>query len=422
MKRSADEAATPRDDASEPSDLQDLKERLAFIGSRGWQESKATALVVWVQLQRTWSFLSGWWRLRSVEQKYLAAQVALGEQLDAASLGDASLRARLTDLRERRQSFVAAKESTRALDTEIRGLCVRLAEPFLEAVQAPAVVEQPHRRALGLRMEIADRRAQQGERRTSLVPEDSATQTRTAIGIGVLVLLVGLLFSAFSGSESVNELLLPPSIDLESLQPLASFPAATPADEAVTTVGDKQVEDREFELPADAILPARRVKVTFVNGRPEGEVRSVDVQGRVISVETYRNGLLNGTRQRFYPGGEKFSELRFVDGVAQGKDTIWFPDGMLAARTDIVDGSPHGESTIYFENGRKCVSTTYVQGQPHGQRSHYRPDEVCFAIVDWREGEPVAQKFLEIETTADDVAAIEKRGEFSTRLVDYWSE
>ena len=36
--------------------------------------------------------------------------------------------------------------------------------------------------------------------------------------------------------------------------------------------------------------------------------------------------------------------------------------------------------------------------------------------------QPVSQQFLPIEVTAADVAAIEKRGEFSTRLVDHWNE
>jgi len=112
--------------------------------------------------------------------------------------------------------------------------------------------------------------------------------------------------------------------------------------------------------------------------------------------------------------------LRFDKGVAQGAEVVYFPGGTIAARTEIVEGMPQGSSDIYFENGFKCVRTTYVSGRPDGQRSHFRPDGVCFAIVTWNDGRPVAQEFLQIEVTAPDVAAIEKRGEFSTRLVDHW--
>jgi hypothetical protein len=213
--------------------------------------------------------------------------------------------------------------------------------------------------------------------------------------------------------------LLPPRIDLESLQPAASFPM--PGASGKDTAGEQQVETREFDLDADELLPARHVTVTFINGLAEGEVRCVDGEGRLISSEQYLRGRLDGPRQRFYPDGRQlFSELRFADGVAQGKERIWFPDGTPASSTEIVDGIPHGDAVINFENGRKCVVTHYVQGRPQGQRYHYRPDETCFAIVEWEDGKPVSEKFLQIEVTADDEAAIRQRGAFSTRLVDHW--
>jgi hypothetical protein len=419
MTTPSENPAAQREEASEPSDLQDFRERLAFIGRQVWTESKTTLRAAWEQAQRVISYVRAWWTSLRLERKFLAAEIALGERLEGVGRGDAGLRGRLADLHERRQSFVAARESTRSIDAERRGLHVRLAEPFLEAVQSPPDVEAQHRRALALRMEIAELRAQQTARRDGLFPADSATRIRTAAGLGVCAILLSMLFSLFFGSENVSALLLPPAIDLENLQPLASFPVPGAPPEGTAT---GSVEKKTFEVDADAILPVRTVSVTFINGRPDGEARSVDAQGRVICIEQFRNGVLNGTRERFYPGGEKFSELRFVDGVAQGTELVWFANGMVAARTTVVDGVPQGAALIYFENGRKCVSTTYVQGRPHGQRSHYRPDEVCFAIVDWQEGAPVSQQFLDVEVSAEDVEAIERRGGFSTRLVEHWEE
>ena len=419
MTAPTDNAAAPRGEASDPSDLQDYRERLAFSSRHAWNESKITLLAAWGQARRISGYVRAWWTSLRLERKFLSAQIALGERLESAGLGDADMRSRLADLKERRQSFVAARESTRAIDAEVRGLHVRLAEPFLEAVQSPPDVEQQHRRALALRMEIADRRTQQTERRKGLFPTDSATRIRTAAGLGVCAILLSMFLSLFFGSENVSELLLPEAIDLENLQPLASFPVpAVPAE----GVPPGSVEKKTFEVDADAILPARKVAVTFINGRPDGEARSVDAQGRVICVEQFRNGVLNGTRERFYPGGEKFSELRFIDGVAQGDEVVWFQNGLVAARTTVVDGTPQGSAVINFENGRKCVATNYVEGRPQGQRAHYRPDGVLFAIVGWQNGGPVSQEFLDVDVSAEDVAAIEQRGEFSMRLVDHWTE
>lgn len=404
--------------ASEPTDLSDLRERLAFIGRVAWRETTSTALAVWAQLQRFIAYVRAGWTARRVERDCLASQIALGERIAAAQLGDAGLRARLAELRERRQSFVAAKASTRTIDAELRGLHVLLAEPFLESVQAPAAVEPEHRRALALRMEIADRRARQTVRRQSLFPDDTGTRVRTAVGLGVCLMLVSMLVSSFDGDAAADGLLLPPTVDLENLQPLASFPA--PTTQSASADGNVEIETRTFNVAADAFLPARNVTVTFMNGKADGEARSVDKDGRVVCIEHYRHGVMHGLRERFYPDGSRFSELRFDNGVAQGTELVYFPNGNLASRTEIVDGVPHGTSEIKFENGFKCVSTMYAGGLPHGQRSHFRPDGVCFAIATWSEGKLVSQEFLQIEVTAADVAAIAERGEFSTRLVDHW--
>jgi antitoxin component YwqK of YwqJK toxin-antitoxin module len=149
-------------------------------------------------------------------------------------------------------------------------------------------------------------------------------------------------------------------------------------------------------------------------------VRSVSADGRVISIEHYHAGVLHGVRQRFYPNGAKFSELDFNRGVSQGTELVYFANGMLASRTDVVDGLPQGTSDVYFENGFKCISSPYVAGRLHGQRWHFRPDGGCFALVTWSEGRLVSQQFLQVEVTAEDVAAVEHRGEFSPRLVEHW--
>lgn len=408
------------DERSDPADLADLRDRFLFLGRVAWRETKLTAIATWSQLHRLFAYVRANWKTHRLERKRLAATAALGERLDACQLGDSKLRARLADLQERRQSFVAAKESTRAIDAECRGLHVRLAEPFLEAVEAPIGAEREHRQALALQVEVADRLDRQTERRTNLFPFDLSARIRVAVGLGLCALLVLLILSGFRGERGVGGLLLPPQVDLESLQPLASFPMPSSTELNDSADGD-QIETREFELAADAILPARTVKATFINGLPEGEVRSVDAEGRLISIERFRRGRLNGPRQRFYPDGQQlFSELRFMDGVASGKERIWFADGSKASDTDIVDGLPHGESLIYFQNGRKCVRATYVNGQLHGQRLHYRPDDTCFAIINWRDGAAVEQQFLQIEVTESDEEAIRERGGFSTRLIDHW--
>lgn len=399
------------EDESGLMDLADLRERLAFIARRGWQETRQTVLVTLAQAQRLVAYARGLWTAWRLERKYLAAKAVLGERLAAENLGDPDLQSRVAELFERRKSLLAAKASTRSLDAERRGLYVRLAEPFLESVEAPPPVAQEHRQALALRMEIADQTARQAERRAQLFPHDSATAARVAAGFGIAAVLVCLLLVAVFGGTDPSDVLVPPSLEMAGLQPASAL--EWPAD------GASAAETRQVDLDADAYFPRRTATVPLVNGKPEGEVRFVDSQGRVVCLEYYRHGVLNGTRKSYYPSGQKFNELHFVDGVAQGSDTTWFENGTLAAVTDVVDGRPHGRSVMYFPNGRKCTETMYVLGKPHGQRYHYRPDGVCFAIVEWKDGAQHNPQFL-LETTAADRRAIEERAAFSLRLKDYW--
>ena len=77
---------------------------------------------------------------------------AAGLQQTAA--GDDSLRAQLAQVDERIRSVQAAKGSTRLLETERRGLKIRLAEPCL-AEAAPPEAAAEHRRAADAQSAVA---------------------------------------------------------------------------------------------------------------------------------------------------------------------------------------------------------------------------------------------------------------------------
>ena len=138
------------------------------------------------------------------------------------------------------------------------------------------------------------------------------------LGLAVAFLAAFLLLRApYAGSFNFRCVLLARRSRSiwRSAEPLASFPIP-----AVPTEGAApgSVEPKTFEVNADAILPARTGRV--VRSSTAGRTGRLAVYAQGAS---YRGAVpqrsARTARERFYPGGEKFSELRFVDGVAGPK-------------------------------------------------------------------------------------------------------
>ncbi len=178
-------------------------------------------------------------------------------------------------------------------------------------------------------------------------------------------------------------------------------------------------ETREIDVEADFLFPKRKCIVEFKEGMPQGTLRAYDDQKRLILIEDYVNGRVEGKRVCYYPSGKKFSEMSFINGLAEGKTTTWYEDGTVASTDDMDRGLPNGMQTLYYRNGNKFVETPHIHAVTHGTCRHYLPDGRLFGLSTFKDGVEINKQVF-IEPSAREYREILDTSKFSGFLKDHW--
>lgn len=112
------------------------------------------------------------------------------------------------------------------------------------------------------------------------------------------------------------------------------------------------------------------------NGRREGVHRTYHHQeGRLQEAAEYRAGVLvDGVLETFSQEGKVVKRMRVRDGLADGEVRSYNDDGVLLSSRSFVKGKANGLSTWFFQDGKVSQSGHYVDNIPSGEHLDYRPD------------------------------------------------
>ena len=66
---------------------------------------------------------------------------------------------------------------------------------------------------------------------------------------------------------------------------------------------------------------------------------------------TTKNGVRDGTYQKWYLNGQIGKQSYYKNGVLDGKLITWYPNGIVKATYPITNGSLEGTAKYYDENG-----------------------------------------------------------------------
>ncbi len=202
----------------------------------------------------------------------------------------------------------------------------------------------------------------------------------------------------------------------------------TPANAAADPVAADEFEQRlesvagtfpEELKPEDEFFPRRKMIIPLENGEPHGSVCHIGPQRRLMCVDRYVKGLL-AERRTFFPSGQPFSLVRYVEGRPHGKLTTWFENGNRAFVQTWDHGNQTGPATVYALNGNLGNEANYVNGVAQGERKHYLPDGRLFGISQFQDGQEVSQQVL-IEPNLQEFQAIQARADYSLVLKDHWT-
>jgi len=112
------------------------------------------------------------------------------------------------------------------------------------------------------------------------------------------------------------------------------------------------------------------IKVSFANGKPaldetyahnerSGPVTAYYSTGEVYSRSQYRDGLLTGLYERFYPGGKPLEQENYLLGERHGRCRYYRPDGTLEREESFRCGELSGPATYFDAAGKPLRTETY---------------------------------------------------------------
>lgn len=111
-----------------------------------------------------------------------------------------------------------------------------------------------------------------------------------------------------------------------------------------------------------------------------------DIDGALLSEESYKNDLLEGITRVYYPGTKQIAEETFFSGgLKNGKSIKYFEDGKLMLESFYVNDQLEGTFTLYHANGTMRTQGSFKQGLKTGKWVIYDEDGVEISVDSYKE-------------------------------------
>lgn len=172
-------------------------------------EAREIARATYAQARRVCQHMIALQKTRGLTKASQEKRVALGRKMYDGQLGEQSLRDRLAAVDDQLESAKAANGSTKSLLTEQKGLLIRLADAALAQKQPPVGAEDEWSNARTASEALSSHEDKVAKLKADILPKDSATWRRVAIGCGAMtcaiVLAVMLIPGGRTGDEQVAD-------------------------------------------------------------------------------------------------------------------------------------------------------------------------------------------------------------------------
>ncbi|GAA4319922.1 hypothetical protein GCM10023115_46670 [Pontixanthobacter gangjinensis] len=110
----------------------------------------------------------------------------------------------------------------------------------------------------------------------------------------------------------------------------------------------------------------------MLNKKREGEWLYFHQQSDSIMMkEDYRNDLLHGLQETFYPNGKLAEKTEYSKGEKHGKSFIYADNGQVTKELTYQNGKLHGPATYYNVKSEKTMEGSYLEGNKFGTWKYY---------------------------------------------------
>jgi len=164
-----------------------------------------------------------------------------------------------------------------------------------------------------------------------------------------------------------------------------------------------QIDDGQFGVQPDSMLPLTRNKQGFRNGVEIVYYPSKEKQFQL----TWKDGILEGEEKGWHPNGQlQFDRFR-VNGKIEGEEKRWHDNGQLSSFWVWKNQMVIGDDTGWHPNGQLAHHRFYSEGmKQEGEENQWHQNGQLSVKRHWNVGfeEKREQKFLPDGTLVYDVA------------------
>lgn len=138
----------------------------------------------------------------------------------------------------------------------------------------------------------------------------------------------------------------------------------------------------------DSVDHTKRYKIyeqDLVNNTLEGQWKTFDLSGRLVSSLTFKQDSLHGKAKEFWIDGTLTSETDFINGSQNFSAKEYSNAGILQKAFSVVNGQSHGLSKEYYPDGKLMDEAMFKNGLAHGIRKYYYPSGKIWCEYEYKE-------------------------------------
>jgi antitoxin component YwqK of YwqJK toxin-antitoxin module len=120
----------------------------------------------------------------------------------------------------------------------------------------------------------------------------------------------------------------------------------------------------------------KSLEANYKNGLIDGELSEYNKEGHKIHRTLYKNGVKDGISVAYFEDGKTHITMTYKNNLLNGTVTEYFPNGKIKRTTPYLDGLKEGKETSYHENGVIASVGHYKKGKKDGLFQSWNYSEI----------------------------------------------
>ncbi len=133
-----------------------------------------------------------------------------------------------------------------------------------------------------------------------------------------------------------------------------------------------------------------------------GIAAEYDLNGNMLSSESFINGKRSGKWIKYYPDGSKSFEANYINGKKEGVALAWWSNGNLKSKSNFTNGVANGRQEQWYRSGARFKVFNLEDGLEVGLQQSWRENGKLYNNYEARNGRIFGLKRAKLCYTLDD--------------------